>query len=324
LEDASQAALASLDRIDYEGTSVVSKVWDGRANLVELEVDGPDGHIEGLSLRLYQPQSHQWSLNFANSTGGTLSQPTVGEFKNGRGEFYDQEPYKGRTILVRNVWTDITPDSCHFEQSFSDDGGKTWEANWIATDTRVAMESGMSAERSQTAPATAVGGSAKGPDGQHDFDFELGSWKIHLKKLMHPMTGSTTWVEFDGDSVTRKVWDGRAQLEQFETDGAAGHIEGLTLRLFNPQSQQWSLYWANSRDGLLVVPQIGEVKNGQGEFYAQDMLDGKSILIRFIWTNMTTSTPHFEQSFSNDGGKTWEVNWITDQTRVPGEPGAVL
>jgi hypothetical protein len=94
--------------------------------------------------------------------------------------------------------------------------------------------------------------------------------------------------------------------------------------LFNPQSQQWSLYWANSRDGLLVVPQIGEVKNGQGEFYAQDMLDGKSILIRFIWTNMTTSTPHFEQSFSNDGGKTWEVNWITDQTRVPGEPGAVL
>jgi hypothetical protein len=310
--------------IDYEGTSVVSKVWDGRANLVELEVDGPDGHIEGLSLRLYQPQSHQWSLNFANSTGGTLSQPTVGEFKNGRGEFYDQEPYKGRTILVRNVWTDITPDSCHFEQSFSDDGGKTWEANWIATDTRVAMESGMSAERSQTAPATAVGGSAKGPDGQHDFDFELGSWKIHLKKLMHPMTGSTTWVEFDGDSVTRKVWDGRAQLEQFETDGAAGHIEGLTLRLFNPQSQQWSLYWANSRDGLLVVPQIGEVKNGQGEFYAQDMLDGKSILIRFIWTNMTTSTPHFEQSFSNDGGKTWEVNWITDQTRVPGEPGAVL
>lgn len=127
--------------IQYEGTSVVRKIWNGRANMVELEVDGPTGHVEGLSLRLYNPQSHQWSLNFANSGGGTLSVPTIGEFKNGRGEFYDQEAFNGRTILVRNVWSDITPDSCHFEQAFSDDGGKTWELNWIATDTRIKDES---------------------------------------------------------------------------------------------------------------------------------------------------------------------------------------
>ena len=127
--------------IEFEGTSVVRKIWNGRANLVELEVDGPTGHIEGLSLRLYNPQSHQWSLNFANSSSGTLSQPTIGEFKNGRGEFYDQESFNGRTILDRNLWSDITPDSCRFEQAFSDDGGKTWEVNWIATDTRVKDES---------------------------------------------------------------------------------------------------------------------------------------------------------------------------------------
>ena len=123
--------------VEYEGTSVVRKVWDGRANLVELEVDGPGGHVEGLSLRLYNPQSHQWSLNFANANGGILSVPTVGEFKDGRGEFYDQEPFNGRMILVRNVWMDMTANSCRFEQSFSDDGGKTWETNWIAVDTRV-------------------------------------------------------------------------------------------------------------------------------------------------------------------------------------------
>jgi hypothetical protein len=123
--------------VELQGTSVVRKIWDGRANLVELEVDGPEGHIEGLSLRLYNPQSHQWSLNFANSTGGTLGQPTVGEFKNGHGEFFDQEIYNGRMILVRNVWSDITPDSCRFEQAFSDDGGKSWEVNWIAVDSRV-------------------------------------------------------------------------------------------------------------------------------------------------------------------------------------------
>jgi hypothetical protein len=123
--------------VDYDGTSVVRKIWNGKANLVELEVDGPAGHIEGLNLRLYNPESHQWSLNFASSRGGSLGVPTVGEFKDGVGTFYDQEPINGRVVLVRNVWSDITPNSCHFEQAFSDDGGKTWEVNWIATDTRI-------------------------------------------------------------------------------------------------------------------------------------------------------------------------------------------
>jgi hypothetical protein len=127
--------------IEYEGTTVVRKVWNGRANLVELEADGPGGHFEGLNLRLYNPESHQWSLNFAGSSGGALSQPTIGKFKNGRGEFFDQETLNGRAILVRFVISDITPDSCRFEQAFSDDGGKTWEVNWIATDTRVKDES---------------------------------------------------------------------------------------------------------------------------------------------------------------------------------------
>jgi hypothetical protein len=104
---------------------------------LEFEVDGPAGHIEALNLRLYNPQSHQWSLNFANSKGGGLGQPTIGEFKNGRGEFLDQETWNGRAILVRFVISDITPGSCHFEQAFSEDGGKTWEVNWIADDTRI-------------------------------------------------------------------------------------------------------------------------------------------------------------------------------------------
>jgi hypothetical protein len=170
---------------------------------------------------------------------------------------------------------------------------------------------------SQTAPPAAEAGQQQAHDGQHDFNFEFGRWKIHLKRRLHPLTGSTTWVEFDGTSVTRKVWDGRAQLEEFETDSpTAGRVEGLTLRLYDPQSHQWRLYWANSNDGIVVPPQIGEFKNGRGEFYGQDTLNGKSIFIRFIWSNTNTSVPHFEQSFSEDGGKTWEVNWITDQTRV--------
>jgi hypothetical protein len=123
--------------VEYDGTSVVRKIWEGRANLVELVADGPAGHFEGLNLRLYNPESHQWSLNFSSSGSGTLGQPTIGEFKNGRGEFFDQETINGRAVLVRFVISDITPTSCRFEQSFSDDGGKTWELNWIAVDTRI-------------------------------------------------------------------------------------------------------------------------------------------------------------------------------------------
>ncbi|MCI0617897.1 hypothetical protein L0244_33410, partial [bacterium] len=92
---------------------------------------------EGLSLRLYDPEAHQWSLNFANIKSGTLTLPSIGEFKNGRGEFYNTDTLNGRSILVRFIISDITANSIHFEQSFSDDGGKTWEVNWIATDTRV-------------------------------------------------------------------------------------------------------------------------------------------------------------------------------------------
>jgi hypothetical protein len=152
-------------------------------------------------------------------------------------------------------------------------------------------------------------------DGQHDFDPLIGSWKYHLKRRLHPLTGSTTWVDLYGTGICYKVWDGRAELDTVELDGPTGHIEGLTLRTYNPQTHQWSLYWANSKDGTVVPPQIGQFKDGRGEFYAQDTFNGKSIFVRFAWTDMTTNSPHFEQSFSADGGKTWEVNWITDQTR---------
>jgi hypothetical protein len=293
---------------EYEGTTVVRKVWNGRANLAELEVDGPAGHIEALSLRLYNPQSHQWSLNFANSKGGSLGQPTIGEFKNERGEFFDQETLNGRAIFVRFVISDITSNSAHFEQSFSDDGGKTWEVNWIATDTREAGQ--------PMAAKTSTASTAAERPGHHGFDFELGSWHIHLKRLEHPLTASTRWMGFDGTSVTREVWDGRSQIEEFEADSPTGHIEGLTLRLYDPQSRQWSLYWATSKGGTVGQPTIGEFHNGRGEFYDQEPFNGRAILVRFIWSDMTPNSAHFEQSFSGDGGKTWEVNWITDQKRI--------
>jgi hypothetical protein len=157
-------------------------------------------------------------------------------------------------------------------------------------------------------------------DGAHDFDFEIGTWKIHLKRLAHRLSGSHEWVSFEGTSVTRKVWDGRSQLEEFETDSTGGHIEGLTLRLYNPTTHEWRLYWANSKVGVMDPPQVGRFRNGVGEFYATDTYEGRTVLVRFVWSKTDSDSPHFEQAYSEDGGKTWEVNWITDQTRTGPAP----
>jgi hypothetical protein len=299
--------------IEYDGITVVRKVWNGRANLVELVMDGPAGHFEGLSLRLYNPVTHQWSLNFANSSSGAMGQPTIGQFKNGRGEFFDQETLNDRAIFVRFVVSDITPNSCRFEQSFSDDGGKNWELNWIATDTRVTDKSAQlnsgPANPGRQSPPTAR-------TGQTDFDFNFGIWKSHIKRLRHPLAGSKEWIESNGAVGVSTVWNGRGNLEEIEADGPAGHIEGLTLRLYNPESRQWYLSWANSNDGTLSKPMVGEFKNGQGVFFDQESFRGRTILVRQIYSDITPNSYHFDQSFSDDGGKTWESNWIATVTRV--------
>jgi hypothetical protein len=169
------------------------------------------------------------------------------------------------------------------------------------------------------AESSANAASDKAHDGQHDFDYLVGSWNIHLKRRLRPLTGSNEWIEFDGTVVCRQIWNGNAELEEFNVDSPEKniHIRGLAVRLYNPTSRQWSIYWANEKNGAMdATPQIGHFKDGRGEFYGQDTLDGKLIFVRFSWTNTTSAAPHFEQSYSDDGGKTWEVNWITEQTRA--------
>jgi len=167
------------------------------------------------------------------------------------------------------------------------------------------------------APARAQQGSAAArPDGQHDFDFEIGKWHTHLRRLQHPLTGSTTWLEYDGSSDIRKVWNGKANLVELEVDGPSGHVEGLSLRLYNPEAHQWSLNFANSAVGTMSVPTVGEFKDGRGEFYDQEDFNGRKILIRNVFKDIKPDSYTFEQAFSDDGGKTWEVNWVAVDTRV--------
>ncbi|HYI10268.1 MAG TPA: hypothetical protein VEK57_14505 [Thermoanaerobaculia bacterium] len=159
-------------------------------------------------------------------------------------------------------------------------------------------------------------GGVKERDGQRDFDFEIGTWKTHVRRLLRPLTGSTTWVEMNGTTVVRKVWNGRGNLVELVAESPGGRFEGLSLRLYNPQSRQWSLNFASSGEGIMNPPTIGEFKDGRGEFYAQEMLNGRAIFVRFVISPVTPDVYRFEQAFSDDGGKTWEVNWIATDTRV--------
>lgn len=158
---------------------------------------------------------------------------------------------------------------------------------------------------------------------QHDFDFEIGVWKPHISRLVKPLTGKKTWVEFEGKTVVRKVWQGRANLAELEADGPAGHLEVLCLRLYNPHSHQWSLNYANSSEGLLMPPVVGEFKDGRGIFFGQDQLNGKPIFVRNVISDITQNSWRFEQAFSNDGGESWEVNFIETLTRVPNQTAAL-
>jgi hypothetical protein len=161
------------------------------------------------------------------------------------------------------------------------------------------------------------------PDPQHDFDFEIGTWRTHLSRLRQPLSGSTTWASYEGSTVVRKVWGGRANLVELEVDGPAGHLEGLSLRLYNPESRQWSLNFANGKAGVMGPPAVGGFKDGRGEFFNEETLDGRPITVRFVISDITPDSVRFEQAFSGDGGKTWEVNWIATDSRVKssGEAG---
>jgi len=157
--------------------------------------------------------------------------------------------------------------------------------------------------------------SAALPDGSRDFDFEFGEWHLQLKRRLEPLTGSDRWVEYEGPSVVRKVWDGKANLGEIDVAGPAGRIQGLSLRVYNPQSRQWSITYANSAMGLSPIPMIGGFRDGRGEFYSQETHRDRAIFVRFVFSDITPKSFRLEQAFSDDGGKTWEANWVASFTR---------
>jgi hypothetical protein len=155
-------------------------------------------------------------------------------------------------------------------------------------------------------------------DGSHDFDFLIGDWKAHVRRLPDRLNNSDIWDVYDGISNHKKLLDSNANFEEFDVSTADKklRIKAQTVRLYNPTSRQWSIYLIDLDNGTLDVPPVvGGFTGDRGEFFHQEEFKGRRILVRYVWLNISPKAARMEQSFSPDGGKTWEVNWICGLSR---------
>jgi hypothetical protein len=152
-------------------------------------------------------------------------------------------------------------------------------------------------------------------DGSHDFDFQTGRWHIRNHRLVKRLEGCTEWEDFEATLTARLLPGGLGNIDEYYTDYWPGFV-GLSLRLYDRQTRKWSIYWASNRTGTLDPPVVGSFANGVGVFEGRQELDGRPILVRFTWSNLTRTSARWEQAFSPDDGRTWEKNWIMEHTRI--------
>ena len=153
-------------------------------------------------------------------------------------------------------------------------------------------------------------------DGVHAFDFLFGSWSVENRYLRERLVGSAEWDEFRATSVARPLPGRLGNEDEFHT-GYGGGFVGMSFRFYDPVAERWAIYWADSRRaGVLDPPMLGSFSGDVGVFEGTDTLRGEPIAVRFVWSQVATPTPRWEQAFSADGGATWETNWIMDFSRA--------
>ncbi|GAA1874695.1 hypothetical protein [Asanoa iriomotensis] len=148
---------------------------------------------------------------------------------------------------------------------------------------------------------------------KNDFDFLHGRWHVRNRRLRHRLVGSDDWEEFAAAATITPLFGGAANVD--EIDFGPDLPRGLTLRLFDPAAKRWHLHWTTSDTGRLFPPISGTFSDGVGTFYGDDTEGGTPVRVRFVWSGISATTARWDQSFSTDGGDTWETNWIMELTR---------
>lgn len=292
-------ALAGCDEwLEYDGTTTARTYFDGQISIDEMRF--PTKGSYGLSLRLFDPESRQWSIWWVDSRTMQLYPPVHGGWSEdgSRCRLVGEDSHEGQPILCSYEWSDITAETAHWEQAYSNDGGETWETNWIMDFTR----------RSTPPPALEL------PKLTDDFDFLVGRWSFHNRRRRPVLGEPFEWYEHDATMEATTYFDGAISFDEgwFPSEG----FRGATFRLYDPEAKTWSIHWINSQRGRLETPVIGSfTPDGTGTFEGPDDWNGQPIDVRFLWTPGTDNAA-WEQSFSTDGGQSWTTNWFMEHTRV--------
>lgn len=323
--------VGSTEWIEYEGTDHDKKILNGlgHTNNNRGVIDGRP--YEGVGLTLFSPETRLWSVYWANSRSGVLdwTNPVVGSFEGDIGTFYAQDVYDGKEVLVMARWDKSDPDHAVWSQAFSEDEGETWEWNWFMHEHRVPDDEEALREELLTIDTTLPIPEAHFDDdgelvitasedsSKHDFDFLSGKWTMYHKKLAERFVGSTEWVDLQSTDVNYgPILDGIGNTDLYVADFDGRPFEGFTLRLFNPETRLWSLFWVDSESAVLDPPVVGSFDGDIGHFFGEDTVDGRDVLVVFRWDFRDKARPVWSQAFSLDRGKTWEWNWINVMYRV--------
>ena len=154
------------------------------------------------------------------------------------------------------------------------------------------------------------------PPGADAFDFFIGAWTVRHRSLNRRLAACADWTEFTGRTVTRKILGGLGNMDDNSLDKPEGAYRAVTLRKFDPASGLWSIWWFDARFPGLEPPVTGSFRDGVGTFYADDVFEGRPIRVRFLWSEISATTARWEQAFSDDGGATWETNWVMQFERA--------
>lgn len=287
---------------EFNGKSVLWTTLNGLGNVDDNVVELPDGIYRGLSIRSFDPATRQWAIWWMDGRYPTrLDPPVLGRIEADTGTFIGKDTFKGRPVVVRFRWLDIHSKRPNWEQSFSPDGGKTWEVNWRNYFTRTSAKP-TSLPRLDDAP--------------RDFDFLVGSWQVNNRRLKQRLAGSTQWEEFDNTLTNWSVLGGFGNVADNTFNAPGGVFRGVSLRAYDRDSKQWLSWWMDSRTpSQISTPERGSFKDGVGTFMGDDVHDGKTVKVRARWSRVTQSSARWEQAWSADNGATWETNWISELTR---------
>ncbi|HEY0622224.1 hypothetical protein [Sphingomonas sp.] len=292
----------------FTGTSAVWMTLGGLGTIDDNLLRLPGGDYRAVGIRAYDPAADRWSIWWLDGRNPTrIDPPVTGRLEGDTGTFTGSDRFEGRPIDVRFHWQGIHGSRPHWQQSFSPDGGASWEMNWENFFTRT---------RKIPAPLPLLPESDPGraPD---DWRFLAGRWTVRHRKLRKRLAGSRDWDEFGGTFVNWPTLGGNGNVGDNLMEAPTGDIRGVGFRAWDPATREWLSWWLDGRDpGRIGAPLRGRFVDGIGTYLSDDTHEGRPVKTRVTWSRITGRTARWEQAFSVDGGASWEVNWTSDFTRV--------